>query len=276
MTDNRANTPEALHATLRDIAVRAARIGGAVALRSFGSRIDVRLKNDRSEVTEVDEAAQAAIIDAIRRERPDDAFIAEEKLIRLDAGVDDDRVVWVIDPLDGTRNYVRGIPHFACSVGAIIAGVPVAGAIYEPLRDRLYAAAASGELEIDGVVAPRRDATSPRRGLNPKLVVALPSSPSGPVGELSRRWLDRYVCRCFGATALHLAWVAAGELDAALCDNARLWDIAAGCALLAAAGCPVTAFAGAPLFPRDIGAYRGEELPLIAAGPAVWTELLRT
>ncbi len=266
---------DALADALRDVACEAARVGGRIAKRAFTQRVAIRLKLDRSEVTEIDEAAQVAVVETIRRTRPHDAIIAEEGMTSLAEAHRTAPVVWVIDPLDGTRNYVRGIPHYACSVGAIAGGRPIAGAIYEPERGRLYAAAAGGPLWIDGVALEPQTAASQRKGLNLKPVVALPSSPSGPVAELTRKWLERYVCRCFGATALHLAWVAAGDIDAALCDNARLWDIAAGLVLLEAAGCPVTAADGSSLVPLDTAGYRGEELPLVTAIPAIWPTLLR-
>lgn len=265
----------ALAGELREIAAEAARAGGRIARSAFSRTLAIRLKPDGSEVTEVDEAAQAAVIEAIRRARPRDGIIAEEGLTSLAVAQRSAPVVWVIDPLDGTRNYVRGIPYYACSVGAIVGGRPVAGAIHEPERDRLYAAGVGGPLMIDGVAMTPLGATSPRKGLNLKPVVALPSSPSGPVADLTRKWLGRYICRGFGATALHLAWVATGDLDAALCDNARLWDIAAGLALLASAGCPVTAVDGSPLTPLDPAGYGGEELPLITSVPAIWPTLLR-
>jgi myo-inositol-1(or 4)-monophosphatase len=265
----------ALASELREIAVEAARVGGRLAKRAFTQQVAIRLKSDRSEVTEIDEAAQAAVIDVIRRARPQDAIIAEEGLTSLAGAQRDARVVWVIDPLDGTRNYVRGIPYYACSVGALAGGRPIAGAIHEPERDCLYAAAAGGPLLVNGVEMAPQTATSPRKALNLKPVVALPSSPSGPLAALTRKWLDHYICRGFGATALHLAWVAAGALDAALCDNARLWDIAAGLALLHSAGCPVTTVDGSPLTPLAPADYRGEELPLVTSIPALWPTLIR-
>lgn len=255
-----AALPDALLA----VAIDAALVGAAVSRPRFGQRLDVSLKSDRSEVTDVDEAAQAAVIAFIAARRTSDVFIAEERRVRLAAPPAAGQVVWVIDPLDGTRNFIRGTPFFACSVGAMCDGRPVAGAVVDVMNDQVFAAARGGVLRVtrtDG--APLAPPESQVR--SPRPLVATPSSPTGQAAEVTRRWLERHVCRCLGSTALHLAYVAAGMFDAALCDNGRLWDIAAGCALLDAAGCRAARMDGGALFPIDLGAYAGEELPLIAA-----------
>ncbi len=264
--------PSLSPAALRLIAERAARTGGRIARDYFGHVSAVRLKADRSEVCEADEGAQAAIVAQILDQRPDDAFLTEETL-RMPAGhgaslppPSADRVCWVIDPLDGTRNFVRGIPLYACSVAAILGGSPLCGAIYDPMREVLYSAGgAEGLLVEGGGGALAEDIRARLGGSLGRPVVGIPSSPTGPVAAIAHRWLDRYVCRSLGSTALQLAWVASGELDATLSDNARLWDIAAGWVLVTAAGGRMTAPEGGPLFPLDVQAYGGEELPALAA-----------
>lgn len=265
---------------LRRWAEEAARIGGGVARERFGANLSVRLKADRSEVTDADEAAQAAIVDYLRRECPDDALLTEETLLPEPGLVSSsaprhDGRCWVIDPIDGTRNFIRGVPLFACSVGVMIGGEPVAGAIYDPVRDELISAGRGGPLLLNGrphkPPDPWGTGSQPvgpgSAGRAPRPVVGLPSIPVGYVAERAHQWLDRYVCRCLGSTALHLAYVALGRLEAMLADNARLWDIAAGVVLVRAAGGDATAPDGLPLFPVDVAAYRGEEMPIVAAGP---------
>jgi len=258
---------------LRHIAEQAARAGGEVARRAFRTDCGVRLKADRSEVSDADEAAQAAVVSVIRTHRPHDAFIAEETL-RLPDGAavppppNADRVCWVIDPIDGTRNFVRGIPLYACCVAAMLDGRPICGAICVPEHERLYSATHPGALLVDGQPQPARGPAAARpAGFNPKPVVAIPSSP-GVVASIAHDWLDRYVCRSLGSTALHLLLVATGELDAALADNPRLWDVAAGWALLYASGGTLTTPDGQPLFPLDVSGYAGQALPCIAASAA--------
>jgi myo-inositol-1(or 4)-monophosphatase len=232
----------------------------------FGRVTQARLKADRSEVCEADEAAQVAVVAALRGQRPDDAFVTEE-VLRLAAGppapppASDDVVCWVVDPLDGTRNFLRGIPLYACSVAAMRGGWPICGAIYDPAHDVLYSGTCAEGLFVNG----RPHSPLRLSGANPKPIVGVPSSPSGATAALAHQWLDRFVCRGLGCTALQLAWVASGELDASLSDNARLWDLAAGWVLVAAAGGRLTSPAGASLFPLDVQRYAGEELPNLAA-----------
>ncbi len=257
---------------LRRLCEQAARAGGEVARQLFATDLKVRFKADRSEVCDADEAAQAAILAALRAQRPSDAFLAEETLPVSDRqGVlpqpAPDRVCWIIDPVDGTRNFVRGIPLWACSVAAMLAGMPVAGAIYDPHRDRLYSADRDSGLLVNGRAWTRAPhGRSAPGGGSRRPIVGLPSTPRGPVAAIAHRWLDRCICRCLGSTALHLAMVATGELNGALTDNSHLWDLAAGWVLIRAAGGEMTSPAGDPLFPVDLAVYRGEELPALAIG----------
>ncbi|MBK9119832.1 MAG: inositol monophosphatase [Phycisphaerales bacterium] len=262
-------------ALLRALAEEAARTGGAVARDYFRRPLAVHLKNDRSEVSEADEAAQAAIVALLRRARPADAFVTEEILRWEDdapPAPTHDRFCWVIDPIDGTRNFVRGLPHYACSVGVLSQGLPVAGAVYDPQRDVCYSATATGPLCINGT--PQPPAAPRPTSYNPRPVVGIPSTASGPHADTAQHWHRTYVCRNFGSVALHLAYVAAGELDGMFADNPRLWDLAAGWVLVHAGGGLLVAPDGLPIFPRDVATYRSEELPALATTAAAATTLL--
>jgi myo-inositol-1(or 4)-monophosphatase len=265
---------------LRHIAEEAARAGGHVARRFFRTKLAVRLKDDRSEVSDADEAAQAAVTECIQAHRPDHAFIAEETLLpRADGAREpapsNDAVCWVVDPIDGTRNFVRGIPLYVCSVAAMLGGTPLVGAIYEPERDVLYSASLAEGFFVDSAPQSGRPVGAARpAGLNPRYVVGIPSTPVGPASVIAQAWLGRFVCRNLGSTALHLAMVATGELDAMLTDNSRLWDIAAGWVLVTASGGRMTGLGDAPLFPLDVGKYRATELPALAADAQVYAALL--
>jgi myo-inositol-1(or 4)-monophosphatase len=270
--------PHAVSA-VRVLAEAAARAGGKEARRFFRTEFDIRLKEDRSEVSEADETAQVAVIERIHQERPHDTFLGEED-IELPGGAaapSDEGVCWVIDPIDGTRNFVRHIPLFSCSVAALHAGTPLVGAIYDPMRDVMYSASRGTRgLFINGdLVPPAPLERSAGRGLSTKPIVAIPSSPSGATNRLSHDCLERYVCRVLGSTALHLALVAAGEFDATVADNPRLWDIAAGWVLVEAADREITRADNKPVFPLEIARYRGERMPIIAGSPALVREMLR-
>ncbi len=287
-----------------------------MALRFFRTPVEVRLKADRSEVSEADEAAQAAVVATIRAERPSDWIIAEEQLVGGSAPVTRAAVGWVIDPIDGTRNFIRGMPDFSCSVAAMVDGMPVAGAIYLPVAQRLYSAALgrtrageapaattlpassassvslsaerpgsagvdegpdlTGVLYLDGARHATSQALDPIGERSPKLVVAVPSTAVGPAAELMLGCAARHVIRNLGATTLHLAYVATGQYDAALIGDSRLWDIAAGAVLLAAAGGTLETLAGRPQFPLDPAAYAGEALPCLAARSAALAARIRS
>lgn len=244
----------------------------------------MRLKADRSEVSEADEAAQRAVIASLCEDRGDDAFLGEETLPPERAGCEglrhapaNDRLTWVIDPIDGTRNYVRSIPVYACSVACVWGGWPLVGAVYDPTQDTMYAASQAEGAFIDGhAIALSEALADPQRQLATSLICAIPSSRHGRAHALVHDWVDRFVVRNYGSTALHLAMVAAGEIDATLNTNCKLWDIAAGALLVTAAGGVVTDPDGAPVFPVDVGAYGGESLPTLAASAGAYARLRRS
>jgi myo-inositol-1(or 4)-monophosphatase len=185
-------------------------------------------------------------------------------------------VSWIIDPIDGTRNYVRGVPLFACSVAAMRGGMPVAGAIYDPIREVLYAADEGTGVLVNGKpVSAEERADSGRNDSQRQLIVAIPSMRHRSGQALVRAVFDRHVVRNLGCTTLHLALVAVGRFDAAISSNSRLWDLAAGWLLVTRAGGLMTRHGGEELFPLDPTAYAGEELPTLAGSPAAHARLLR-
>jgi len=262
-------TPPTADARLLDellaLALAAARAGAAEAHARYSRPRDVRLKRDASEVSDADEAAQAAIVAAIRARRPADGLITEERLDLADPPPPPtgDRPCWVIDPIDGTRNYIRRMGDYCTSGGVMLAGRPVVGVIIDARHDRCYAAQAGGPLLVDG--APWRP--DERDGHSDSLVVGIPSTATGPVYELTHAWLDRHVIRNYGSTAIHLALVATGQLDAAVSTNSKLWDIAAGWLLVEAGGGRISAPGGGALPPLAVATYRSEQIPTLAVGP---------
>lgn len=278
------------------LAEQAARVGGTIARDAFGNSPRVSLKPDQSEVTEADIAAERAIFDFISSLRPRDAFLGEESCESVERKsahaaansvgaislssrvVNDDQdpqsVTWIIDPIDGTRNFIRNMPLFACSVAALRAGSPIAGAIFEPIHDTLYSAHQGGGLRING--KPHMLALDPRSldaDARRKLYIGIPSAHRPATAALVSHAFDNHIVRNFGSVALHLALVALGHLDAAIVGNAKLWDIAAGCLLVTESGGIVAAPDDAPLFPIEPCALAGEELPLLAATRPAYARL---
>jgi len=258
-----------LRQKLRKLAERAACAGGAVARRSFGNRHRTRRKSDGSEVTEADRAAQEAIVACLRAARPDDDVIAEEGLSwirprrrtlrsRLRADAQDPAICWVVDPLDGTRNFIAGIPLYAVSVAALCGGIPVAGAVYLPEREEMYSSAGDKVLR-NGRPLPLR-----RRRPSERYLVGIPSALDRQALAVVRSWPRRVVLRNLGVTSLHLAMVAARQLEAALISDSRLWDIAAGWLLVRAAGGVMTRLDGRSIFPVNLARYAGEPIPSLA------------
>jgi len=306
--DRPGPTPPPALDELRALAESAARTGGQTARRAFGRPLRVRLKDDLSEVTEIDIAAERAIVAHIRSRRAGDMFLSEEAGRAAPAGDPGaapapDRagtppaagapprdsspdpqspipgpqsVCWVIDPLDGTRNYVRQLPFFACSVAALWGGAPVAAAVFDPLHDVMYSAAQGAGLSVNGRrTLPAEAGHQVTRAGRPALLVAVPSTLGPAIRHLVQQAVERHVLRNLGSTALHLALVATGQLDAAILGNSRLWDVAAGVLLVVEAGRVATLPDGRPIFPVELASYAGQEIPVLAGSPTAHARLLR-
>ncbi|MCA9243054.1 MAG: hypothetical protein KDA32_03800 [Phycisphaerales bacterium] len=262
-------TPAELDA-LRELAVSAALVGGNIARDAFHRLQNVRIKSDRSEVTDIDQAAEEAVVAHIRAARPADAFIGEEatehaRVTGVARAATDASVYWLIDPIDGTRNYIRQTPLYACAVAAMVDGRPIVGAIYDPSRDEMFAAAAGrGATRNGDTLTIDPEAAGEERS---KLVVAIPSVRHVVGTELVRAVIDTSVARNLGTSALHLAWVACGRFDATILTNPKLWDIASGALIVTEAGGVCTDMAFGDRFPVDLPSYRGDETPMLAGAP---------
>ncbi len=185
-------------------------------------------------------------------------------------------ICWVIDPLDGTRNYVRNLPIFTCAVAAMRGGQPIAGAIFDPTQNVMYSAALGHGVYIDGRrISPAKAASSGDDEPKATLLVGIPSTLRPSIRKLVLHAVRQHVVRNLGSAALHLALVATGGLDAAVFGNSKLWDIAAGALLITEAGGLVTTPNGKPVFPIDLARYAGEEIAVLAGTPEAHARLLR-
>ncbi len=231
-------------AALRLLAMEAALAGGRTLL-AWRDKFTTREKGPADLVTDADIAAQRAVREVLLGARPDDAFVGEES----PAGAPEDRagrVCWIVDPLDGTTNYVHGFPMFATSVGVVFDGELVAGAIYDPVSDEMFSAAKGGgaflgEAPIHVTEAAELGESLVAVSLPPRVDIDSPDLRAFvAVVEASR------AVRRTGSAALNLAYVAAGRLDAHWAFSIYPWDAAAGVLICQEAGAVVTDCAGQP------------------------------
>lgn len=218
-----------------NIAVKAARRAGALINRAaLEGGLEVRAKNRNDFVTQVDKAAEQAIIDVIRRAYPEHSFLAEESGASAGARPE---FQWVIDPLDGTTNYIHGFPQYCVSIALEHKGVLTQAVVYDPWKNELFTASRGRGAFVDD----RRMRVSKCTQLAEALV-----GTGFPFKELER--IDLYMrqlralmggcagVRRAGAAALDLAYVAAGRLDAFWEMGLSRWDMAAGALLIQEAG----------------------------------------
>lgn len=252
-----------VHALL-NIAVRAARRAGEVIVRSLtrleGLQITAKGRNDF--VSEVDHAAEREIIATIRKAYPNHAVMAEES---GRAGESD--TVWIIDPLDGTTNFLHGFPVFAVSIACQHKGRLEHAVVYDPMRQELFTASRGAGAHLDN----RRIRVSRQRSLDGALVA------TGFPYRANTQYIDAYLAmlkavmlntagiRRPGSAALDLAYVAAGRVDAFWEIGLQPWDTAAGTLLIQEAGGHVGTLVG--------GEYR-QGGNIVAGTPKVYSALL--
>jgi len=227
------------------VAEAAARAGGAVLMARLRGDGDLQIacKDGRANlVTVADRESQQAVTDVIQATFPDHAVVGEEGTTG-DPGTEH---VWYVDPLDGTTNFAHGLPFFCVSVALRSRGQTVAGAVYDPARDEMFAASLGGGATVSGL--PLRVSGIAR--LDRALVVAQAQSvDEGEIrayAALVRRLMQAAGgVRSLGSPALTLCAIAAGRLEA-YCEYAMdAWDIAAGQLILQEAGGTLTTFSGA-------------------------------
>ena len=245
-------------------AEEAARRAGHV-LRAWSSKFTVREKSRSNLVTEADFAAQEVIHNFLKGRYPQHGFHGEEGLNEVRP---DSPYRWVVDPLDGTTNYVHGFPYFAVSIGLEFEGRLVVGAIYDPTRDEMFLAARGSGATLNRRPLHKSDVTE----LGQAMVVASLPVATHPDDIAVKRFLrmlpHAQTVQRTGSAALNLAYVAAGRLDAFWSTSLKPWDMAAGVVLVEEAGGLVTRVDGGP--------FQLEEPNLLATnGSGIHQELMR-
>jgi len=249
-----------------NIAVRAARRAGSIINRAAldgAGALNVRSKRAKDFVTQVDQAAEQAIIEIARKAYPEHGFLAEES----GASGEHAEFVWIIDPLDGTTNFIHGFPQYCVSIGIRHRGALTHAVIYDPVRNELFTASKGSGAYLND----RRIRVSTLTKFGDALV-----GTGFPFKELTR--LDLYTrqlqtmmktcagVRRAGAAALDLAYVACGRLDAFWELGLSPWDMAAGALLIQEAGGLVADLKGEQTFL--------ESGDIATATPKVFTALL--
>ena len=251
---------------LLDVALEAARAGAEV-VRDAAPRvrsIEWRTKRPADFVSEVDLAAEAAVVGVIHRLAPDATVLAEEGGQQEPGGggsrgaTDGPRVTFVVDPLDGTTNFLHGYPEYAVSVGAVVDGEPVAGVIIDVALGETFSARTGGGAFVNGARIHVSPIDDPHRALIGTGFPFTRIEQVDPyVAELARVMRGAAGVRRAGAAALDLASVAAGRFEAFWETVLSPWDIAAGIVLVREAGGVVTNLAGAPCPVEKTGVVAG-------------------
>lgn len=217
-----------------NIAIRAARAAGDFIVREMDrvSDISIEIKGKNDFVTEVDRQAESTIINTIRQSYPDHAFLGEES---GKAGESD--FLWIIDPLDGTTNFLHGIPHFAVSIALQYRGRLDQAVIYDPLKQELFTASQGKGAQLNS----RKIRVSVQKTLDGALLgTGFPFGDNKKVEAFLNSFKLLYPqiagIRRAGVASLDLAYVACGRLDGFWEYGLKPWDIAAGTLLVQEAG----------------------------------------
>jgi myo-inositol-1(or 4)-monophosphatase len=217
-----------------NVMVKAARQAGNVLLRHMNKldSLNVFEKGRQDYASEVDALAETEIIRELRRAYPDAAFLAEES-----GAMGKGRQTFVIDPLDGTSNFLRGLPHFCVSIALVENGEPTDGVIYDPLRNELFTASKGAGATLNDKkirIGERKDL------VGSMLVTGFPPRERSRLAPhlacLGSLLVEAEDIRRSGSAALDLAYVAAGRADAYFEAGVKAWDIAAGILLVREAG----------------------------------------
>ena len=259
-----------------NIMVKAARAGGNVLLRHMHrlDALNVVEKQRMDYASEVDGLAEEAIVKELRKANPDYAILGEEGGAQK-GNRGPSRYTWVIDPLDGTSNYLRGLPHWCVSIALCEGPEPLHGVVFDPLRNELFVATRGAGAQLNDKrirVAERKDLAG--------AVIATGFPPrerkraDAQLDCVKALLQEAEDVRRTGSAALDLAYVAAGRVDAYFEAGVQAWDVAAGALLVREAGGRVCDFKGAPTGPLHIaGAAAGRQL--VAANVKLVDPLLK-
>ena len=245
-----------------DIAKEAVHIGGLKALEFFNARdeLTINLKGPQNYVSDADRTVEANIIDFLRAHFPDDGFLGEE------TGEVKQARQWVIDPIDGTTNFIRGLPYFCTTLALVDNERVVGGWIFDPTREELYEASLGEGARCNGqILKPKW-----RKSFSTSLVGICHSSKltaNGLADRITGALQRGAILRQPGAAALMLCDLAAGRIDVLYDQHLRPWDSIAGLLIAHEAGAIVSDYLANP-------EWRTSPQVTFAAGPEIYAEVL--
>ncbi len=269
-------SPEQDLAFIKDLA----RAAGQIVLHHYGNVERLTKTNSATTdeaVTEADRASQRLIVTALKKQFPTDGIIGEESetgsTITFEV-TDPMGRNWVIDPIDGTNNFIAGLGAFAVCIGLLDKGEPVLGVVYDVTRDVMYAAAKGhGAFAND---KPIRVLDTDLCDSSMLMMTSNLLDKDGKAPAWACRWIGQttWKTRILGSAALEAINVAAGVAHGAVTCNGKLWDIVAPAAVVLEAGGTITALSGDAIFPFDLNDYTGAKVPFLAAAPVARGTLL--
>ena len=267
---------DALSRHLLEIAIGAARDAGAYfAPFAGGIAIAAKKKGFFDHVTECDRESERRIVERIFREHPDSTIIGEE-----DGQQGSGAVHWYVDPIDGTNNFVAGVPFFCVSIAAALGDQLLAGVVYDPSRDEVFAASTAGATLNGEPIRCSGNATDSGSTLFTEFPRSGRPLEPGDLDQFARLIRPFRAARRLGSTALHLAYVAAGRGDATFGMGTNAWDVAAGVLLVQQAGGRYLVPPGNPewsarpwLSPHYLAVTPELDLAQSSVGAVVWNEM---
>lgn len=227
---------------LSELAIKTAKEAGAILKKGFGTSFRISSKSGKNDlVTEYDNLSEDYIINAIKKEFPDHSFLAEEsgRIGEMKKG----KILWVIDPLDGTVNFAHSLPIFSVSIAAVLDGEILVGVIYHPIMDELFAAKKGGGATRNG----EKISVSVNPDFEKSLLVTgfpynIKKNPNSCIDHFVSIIKRGIPVRRLGSAALDLAYTAAGIFDGFWEIDLKPWDVAAGALLVQEAGGMVTQY----------------------------------
>ncbi len=228
-----------------EVAIEAARDAGKFLMENVGRvrNIETKKGEERNLVSEIDRGSEARIIRLIKSRYPSHEILAEES----GGNTASAEYKWIIDPLDGTTNFLHGVPIFSVTIAIEHRGEIVAGVVYDPNRDELFTAEKGSGALLNGV---KLHVSGASRLIDSLLITGFPydiaANPDHAVEHFTNFLMEAGGIRRLGSAAMDLSYVAAGRFDGFWEVNLNPWDMAAGVLLIREAGGRVTDFFGAP------------------------------